>query len=157
MQTFNPRRPAMSKEIVAAALTKYSEQFSVSPEALDDIRFNYSTDDNGYTLAKKLEERCGWDIDSEMVVELEEVRSFVEDAHADAVLAWVAEHDIKASLKVGQRVRFKHGFELHEGTIDELATSKRDAACYLIVKDGDENHPNKRRSIVKYECVELIQ
>jgi len=83
-------------------------------EVLDDFH-------DGYEMAKELEDRYGWDADSELVDVLDGASFY--GPRKKAVMAWIRDNAITPKLSIGQVVKAKQGKyskEINEGEIVKI-------------------------------------
>lgn len=101
--------------------------------------------DDGYRLARALQDRCYVDPDADLVETLSYASSELWDAESVAVRAWIDANNIKPSLKVGDRISYREWVGVVNG-IDEQR------AIYLLKPDGEEErYLNGGGILVAYE------
>lgn len=154
-------RPTITPEIKLAAARKMVEAIESdcdtdglpsSEEMAEDIADVASRYDDGYAIAKQLDDRKYWSIDMRIVEALDNY-SFMLSAQLDKeIKKWVEENDIQPPFPLKTRVK------MQSGDIGEIATIRRDTAEYLIKIDGDPkaDAPTNRRMVVSYESVTEI-
>ena len=101
--------------------------------------FSRNYDDDGYTLARRLETIFCWSPDAALVEILD--HDFLHRARDEAVKQWVNVYGIKPELSIGTEVVCRHGI----GVITEIAEN----AAEYVVQIGD------KKFIVEYEGVTL--
>jgi hypothetical protein len=108
---------------------------------------------DGYELAKRLDDHCGWDVDTMMVEALDNWSSNARIELEKAQKAWAAETNPQPPLPIGARVKLKGLLDTGEITgIYEHGTAQ-----YLVKIDGDPAaETSKSRRIVNYEDAEPI-
>lgn len=123
--------------IVAAAARKIAEvcvewdgEDSAVEDWIDDLIKCCFDWDDGYRLAKALDDRCYVHVDADLVEALGAASYAHSDAHEAAVREWVKANQIKPDLEVGDRVSCRFG----EGVI---GGAHLDRAIYLFVPDGE--------------------
>lgn len=88
--------------------------------------------DDGYEVAKQLDDRHMWESDSELVDLLDEVAFARIRAHEKAVEAWVQQHGVAPKYSVGQRVAFKRQRWDKEKVTGEVTAVREKTAQYLV-------------------------
>lgn len=131
-------RPIITNDIVRAAVAKMATQEGWTTDDVDDIVRVYSPHDDGYTLAKKLESRCCWPIDTSVVETLDCIDPHVDEELERAVKEWAQAHNIRPPYPVGTRIR--------QGVITGISTHY--AARYEVRAD---NLPDHARRLIKFE------
>lgn len=151
-------RPIITTEIKLAAARKMVEAiksdcdtrgFPSSEEMAEDIADVASIYDDGYAIARQLDDRKGWSIDTSIVEALEGF-SFILDQELDkAIKSWIEENDIQPPFPIKTRVK------LHTGETGEIDMIRRETAEYFIKIDGDSKaeEPTNRRRISTFESV----
>lgn len=105
---------------------------------------------NGYELARNLESAAYIDPDAELVEILDSARTYLWYAHDEAVAAGVQASNIKPSLPIGQRAKYRSKL----GTITGF---QENIASYLFVPDADKEYfANGGGNVVAYESVHLV-
>jgi len=131
-------RPGYSDEVVLQAVVdgllpdvlqwgSYSE--TEAPEVGDELRKTMETCRDGYHMAKHLEDRYGWDPDSELVDILEGAN--FHGAVNNAVVAWLRDNGVKPAFEVGREVTVKlngRNSGDHQGIISDI----REDGTYLV-------------------------
>lgn len=119
-----------------------------SDDDIDNLANNidhYGNQD-GYELAKSMDDDYNWSVDSNVVESLDSVSNMVYNELKKEVAKWVIDNNIQPQYKIGARVKFKSR-ELKEGTITNI---DKDQALYYIHTD---DQPITSSYIVKYENV----
>lgn len=134
------KRPKITKELVAAAVTKIAEATEIPAETIAEA---YSQDMDGYQLARELE-RHHWidDLTMAEVEELDGVSYEVDRALKAAEEAWVVENNIQPQLKAGDVIP--------SGVIAGVCQSS--PARYLVKENGCKEEG--RFLLVKFEEAE---
>lgn len=86
---------------------------------------------NGYEIARDLENYAGVHPDAELVEILESASHYLWSAHDRAVAAWVEANGVTPTLACGDRINCRHG----TGRISGIDTK---SGRYVFVPDGDE-------------------
>lgn len=119
---------------------------------LDDLIEVASRHDNGYEIAKQLE-NMSWNIDCSLIDLLDNFSYTVEQEYKKVLKKWVDDNNITPPLKPGTRVKFYSGGRDKCGIIaDEDGYHKE--GKYHITMDGETN-PN-RFLILEFERVEGV-
>ncbi len=140
-----PPRPKANEEIIRIAAGSIITQFSKPPTQGDedyyvrDILDSYHYSMDGYELAKRLDDHCGWDIDVNTVNVLDdmdhEVRNVVENREKE----WAKEYNIQPTLAMNTKIK--------EGVIvgiDEYHAARYKVKAYDCVYDN-------RYLLIKFE------
>lgn len=152
-----PRRPRSSDaaiiEVAATALAaecaKWSKDGTSIAEWVDCLR-DIRWCNNGYQIAKELDEYHSVEPDEELVEILAGAGSHLYSAREAAIKQWVAANNITPPLTVGDRVNTMWG----EGRISGI---KADYATYLVIHDGEEEKfANGGGVVINYEDAALI-
>ncbi len=108
--------------------------------------------DNGYEIARNLEDYHSVSPDAELVEILDSASSYVWSAHENLVKAWVTDNGITAPLSVGQAISCRHG----EGLIVRL---NEESARYIFQPYGKEHEYSGKGSgiLVEYEAAQAIE
>lgn len=116
-----------------------------------------SFNENGYDIAKALDDVCHWTgIDSELVEILDCWSSHIWDARRAAVIAWVQANSIKPQRSVGDRVSCPHG-------VGEIGKIELDTAEYVVRTDEWlREHPSQQQHpgsgiLVPFEDCKLVE
>ena len=129
-------RPDPSDACVLAAAVKVAAR--VDGDA-DDIADSFELNDDGYELAKKLEDDHMWDITADMVSDLDEMGHHVETLYKKELAQWMIDDNIQPP--------FENGDKIKQGTIAGIYDHT--PACFLVKANGCTN-PNSH-SIIKFE------
>lgn len=152
------RPKTATEEIKTAAATEVAQELlkcghledSELGQAIKDL-CNMSCNDDGYEIAKELDDRYYWDCRMEMVDVLDGYGWAVRKRIEAAEKSWAEDNNITPPIPVGSRVTMERRGE--SGTI--TGVYEYGAAKYLIAIDGDKGakEPTRRRSIVNFEDV----
>ena len=139
-----PPRPAVTPSMKLQAAKNIAARNNWEAERADDIAEAFDCHDDGYELAKKLDNDYGWDISAMDVDALDQMDSEVHTLHRAACIEWAKEHDIQPPHPVGTMTP--------RGEITGIY--EHDAAMYLIRRPGEQS---SRREIVRFEDVKVEQ
>jgi hypothetical protein len=114
--------PSVELEDVTSDLTK----------AMKSVPFR----DDGYTIAKAMEDQCGYSPDAQLVEILDRAGWEMYDAHKALEREWVTDWDIKLKHAVGDAVKFEMNRQAYEGVICETDP----ALAEYTVSVPDEGH-----------------
>jgi hypothetical protein len=152
-------RPKITPDIIARAAKMTAEEcYNISDddekaELAKDIAADYSHPQDGFSIGKHLDD-IGWDIDTNMVNDLDCMESNVRFLHTEACKQWVKENNIQPPLPIGSIITFGRRCERGEitGVCDDHSP-----ASYLVRMDGhnDETDGGSRR-VVMFEDARLI-
>lgn len=135
-----PPRPAVTQAMYLQAAQIIAARNHWEPAQAEDIAEAFSPYDDGYELAKKLDNDYGWDISAMDVEALDQMDSEVRALHRAACIAWAKEHDIQPPHPIGTMTT--------RGEI--TGVYEHDAAMYLIRRPGEQT---SRRELVRFEDV----
>jgi len=108
---------------------------------------------DGYEMAKRLDQECGWSPDSMMVDALDAWSSEAGAEIQNAQRAWRDETNPQPSFALGDRVRIRDG---DTGEVTEVDYKYGVAQC-LVKVDGDpQADTSQARRIVEWEDVEVL-
>lgn len=137
---------------VAARLAKSGAMSGEDKESLaeDIVSVAYPYID-GYELARKLEDWCGWHCDMQVAEVLDEFQFRAEQQHERAEKEWAERNNVQPPLPVGSRVKARWGRDEFTGTITEIC--RNTAAKYVVLRDDGAGigHP-----VVNFEDVEAL-
>lgn len=135
----------MAEELIENC-NKVGEDVAEIAKQIADCADRY---DNGYEIAKQLDIRFFWEIDIDIVQELDNFSTIIYTEIENKIKTWVKENDIQPPFPINTRIK------LANGETGEITTIRRETAEYLIKIDGDEKAeaPSNRRRIVAYESV----
>lgn len=103
---------------------------------------------NGYEIARDLENYAHVNPDADLVEILDCAWSYLSEAYDRAVKAWVEANDISPSLKYGDRITCRHG----TGRISGFDVKR---ARYTFVPDGEEERYRTGGGVlIEYEAAE---
>lgn len=104
--------------------------------------------EDGYSLARRLDDHCGWTIDTELVDVLDNWSSHARCVLEEAQKTWREQHKPVAAFDVGARVRLKDG---SVGVVTDT-DYQYGVAQYLVRIDGDPLADSaEARRIVNWE------
>lgn len=121
------------------------DQSNIDTGALTKLILDHGSGNDGYELAKKLEDITSCNIDCIIVEELDSIAYDVRKIEDDLNIAWVKENSITPLFKAGEQVVSRGKVR----TIDEVNLTE---AKYFLATD----EPNKRH-IVNYESVQGVK
>lgn len=98
---------------------------------------------NGYEYAKELEERYGWEPDSDLVELLD--RLDIQSAHQHVVRAWVTLYSVKIPFNIGDRVCTP---TLRAGTVKDFDLS---TAQLAVQSDENRDEGKDYRTLINFE------
>lgn len=134
-----PPRPAIDADLVRSAMAGGYSGFSWTVSEISDLVECYRVGIDGYELARRLEDECGWTIRADLVSRLDYVDSVVRQKHRVACEQWVHDFSISPPCPIGATIK--------EGVIK--CVSLYYPASYEVQAHGEVN-PN-RRVIVHFE------
>lgn len=102
-------------------------------------------DDDGYVIARQLEDDFGTESDEELVSIMSKVEIEVEAEIAKLTKEWVVQNNILPKFAVGDQVSAKYGLSHITGKVESI---NRDRATYSLEVDGMDSWPQ-----IKYEHV----
>lgn len=143
-----------AEEIAQAGLGGRGRTEDIESMAADIAKHARFCDD-GYELAKNLDDREGWEINAHLVEYLDS-HSFTLANYRDAWLKqWLVDNKVEPPFPPGTRVKYCHGQK--SGTITGIYEYR--PACYLIKDDNDPdaNTERCRRAVVWWDQVEPIE
>lgn len=117
----------------------------------DDIATQATRYGDGYSLAKNLDDYCGWDCNFEMAEILNNFSHYASEEIAAAEKQWFAEHAPQPQFSSGTRIKIKSG---EHGVVDGIYEYGH--AKYLVKIDGDPraDGPSHSRRIIDFEDAE---
>lgn len=121
-------------------------------DALEDAAGDY----DGYTLGQFLDRDCGWDVDAELIEDLNHAVMFLLAAHDRRVREWVKANSVAPTLAVGDRVRWRRG--LWEPRTGVITSVRLDSAQYIVQDEAQQaqGHPAHLGYLVPYVDAEKI-
>ena len=141
----------VAKDIINWQLSKSDLEQIIAD--LDEV---YDSSSSGFEMAKELEDGYNtfgyYTINSQLVELLESLDRLANDKKRENIKDWVKAHNIKPTLKKGDKVKLKLApfFSLNVGDEVYVNYLKEDTAHYVIDKD-----PNRNGGIVvEYEKLE---
>lgn len=141
----------MMKELAKIVASDYLNEDSADENTIERIcrSLKYHYQDDAYELAKDLENR-GFDIDSDIVSNLESVYRDSRKIEQNYIKNWVIENNIEPKLNIGTEVKISKRYKSESGTIKEV---DRDIAQYAV------NTPDQKetsRWLINYEDLEEL-
>lgn len=133
-----PPRPKVTKDMIVEAATKILNANRIN-ECADDVGSEYRHGIDPYELAKKLENSCGWSVDSWVVEALGSLHFEIDSLHKSACENWVSQYNIRPSLE--------NGTEIQQGVIDGVY--QYSPAYYRVKEHGCTK--DGRFLLVKFE------
>lgn len=136
-------------EVVGELIEARHLQEDQRGDATDDIaRYAGGRYSDGYAIAKRLDDRAGWDCNFEMAEILNGLSSTISHHIRQAEELWAARTSPQPPYPIGTRVRLSCG---ETGTLDGVYD--HGAAQYTVKIDGDERTepPTNSRRIVNFE------
>ncbi|RZQ02627.1 hypothetical protein D8T65_10435 [Vibrio vulnificus] len=151
-----PPRPELTDEMKKAGALKAvqsghlarvdedeAEEFAV------DIAKHYYHDIDVYDLAKYMDTYGSWDVDSMFVDDMEQVDSYIQEIHRDAIKSWAETYQPEPPFDVGVELRvYSVSTNRHGGVIDGIC--QHSPATYLV-KMNDRPEDDTSRRLVKFE------
>lgn len=137
-----PPRPAVTPAMKLQAAQVIAARNNWENEMAAEIAEAFDRHDDGYELAKKLDNDYGWDITAMDVDALDQMDSEVRELHRQACIAWAKEHDIQPPHPIGTMTT--------QGEI--TGVYEHDAAMYLVRRPGEQS---SRRELVRFEDVKV--
>lgn len=133
-----------AKEIAEKLYSGFKSNFDnarIDIKSLAELALD-SDGEDGYELAKKLEDITSCHIDTLIVEELDVLSDYISDEKKSMLKRWVKENNILPMFAIGDNVSSKHGRKQIEGKIKDIFPL---TAQYLI-DVGEDACP-----VVKYE------
>ncbi|HIF9347061.1 TPA: hypothetical protein ACX6RX_003172 [Photobacterium damselae] len=162
-----PNRPILSSELIELGVKDAFSAGHISSVEHDDMDFlasdivqYYSDSDDGYSLAKSLDDRSIWNVDSNFVDDMDSIINCIGAALRKAERDWETIYKPVPPFENGVKlvvVSFA-GFKQNEtwGVIDGI--SKHLAATYLVrMADTPIDDPSNTRRLIRFEDVVLAE
>lgn len=112
---------------------QWDEDEPVDEETILKELENCVGNDDGYEIARSLDQQYNWSPDTSLVEILDNSFFHMHDAQKMLIKKWVTENDIQPEFEVGQTVIFRHftgeGGKVSKGTITRI---EKDTAQYVI-------------------------
>lgn len=126
-----PTRPSIYTQAIIMSAAMETAKSTANIHAVHDlftaIVACYSYDDNGYELARSIQDSgYSFDYDAMFVDAMDEMDCHVDDIHKMLCHAWVAKHDIQPPFHIGTLIS--------KGQIKGIC--KHWPAYYLVKEDG---------------------
>jgi hypothetical protein len=141
------KRPGITPEIIKDAALETAKNVPNIEESdieglAESIVDVYSHHDNGYEIAKALDENCYWcDIDPMFVEAMDSMSYNVNFFHKKACFKWVEDNDIKPPLEIGTMIK--------EGEITGICDHS--PATYLVKLPDQDDEKGWSRRLIKFE------
>ncbi|WP_415912495.1 hypothetical protein [Neptuniibacter sp. QD37_11] len=132
----NIQRPKITPEMIQTAAKQVANAVKGNVDDIVDCYF-YSMD--GFELGKSLERR-GWDVDAEMISELDNMNYFVGTEHEKACRQYFEENNIQPPFAVGDKIK--------QGEITGICDY---SAGKFLVLEPDQVPESTRRLLVNFE------
>jgi hypothetical protein len=123
-------------------------EMNMVEESAADIAKVASRHQDGYQIARALEDRCGWDCDLPIAEGLDGFGGLLDEEIRKACVSWVKDNDVQPPFPVGTRVSARWGGDIITGTIGEIYAYG--PAQYCIKRDGEKA---SSRAIANFEDV----
>lgn len=157
--TQRPPRPVITQAILFAAALNIARSMEKNGLIESDEMERFSSDlatygyywNDGYTLAKTLDDRSYWEPVSEWIDELNKYGYEVRKLLKAEQVRWATENAVTPPYADGTRVKMRDG---ETGTIDRV--DEHGPAAYLIKIDGDPRADTSRR-VVNFEDATPIE
>lgn len=154
MKNNTPKRPSPSSEcmakaarIIADRIVKWGAHSDVNAARLaSDIAARFTMGDNGYELAKELDDYHSYKPDLEMIEELDQMDHEVDSEYKKQIRQWVIDFNITPPFPDNTRVK--------QGLI--TGVSSHSPACFEVLMNCDPED-STRRLILKFEDAELVE
>jgi hypothetical protein len=147
IETKIPKRPTVNKDIIRNAARQILERLEfigIGEDYVEDLVDVYDHFSDGYELAKRLDDRYGWELNIEMVNSLDSMDSIVSGIVRVKEKQWVEEYNIQPELEIGTKIK--------EGVIHGV--SKYHPATYEVLRYGETR--KNRYGLIKFEDAEVI-
>lgn len=155
-----PPRPSVTPEILFEAARNLVEDIYDPEEDMDafahDIVDVYEDPTSGFELALLLKDRHGWHITDTIVETLSCMDSEVRNLLRLEIGKWVKAYHIQPPLPLGSPVRYRSGFEVKVGVLDEICDHSPGSYCIIPGDRSESQEKQKLRHVVAYEDVELL-
>jgi len=157
-------RPKEDEKIISIAIKKmlpdikkWSKEDDDEEDILKSLISNYSSFEDGYTFAKKLDENDSWESDTELVNILDDASNYVREVLIEEEKKWVIENEITPPYQIGDKVSFNYR---KKDVIGEIVKIWHDTAKFTIyceslghVKSGCGTNG----TIINYENVKGVK
>ena len=142
-------RRAAAEKIVAQLIEDSHLEADQCEESVCDIVRYAGVNDDGYEIAKSLDDRAFWSCNFQIAETLDAYGSYLRDSLREAEKEWFAVAALEPPFPIGSRVKFGGRDESGEITgIYEYGAGK-----FLVAVDGDADANTSRQSrrIVNFE------
>lgn len=129
-------RPKIDYDIILTAAKFLAERIDADAETIADC-YDYPMD--GYELASKLDKWAGWDINRQLVDDLDDMDFYVNQELTKREKLWTEENNIQPDLPIGTK--------LTKGIITGICEYY--PARYLVQEYNDTNL--NRKLLIKFE------
>lgn len=155
-----PPRPKLTDEMKKAGALKAAQSGHLTRVDGDeavvfaiDIAKHYHHGIDAYDLAKKMDNYGGWDVDSMFVEDMEQVDSYIQKIHREAIKDWADTYKPVPPFELGTELDV-HTFDgsPSHGVIDSIF--EYEPAKYCVKMAGTEENDTGRR-IIKFEDAKL--
>lgn len=150
-----PTRPVLTKDMIShAVISTLPNMFSINEddninELAKDVCDCWSDNNDGYELAKELDNKHNWAVDPAFVEDMVSVISSAESLLILAIKDWGKNYSPKPPFPVGSKLTiYKNGVGYIDGTI--TAISHNYPASYLVNAESIRG-----QRIVKFEDAKL--
>lgn len=133
-----PPRPAISEQNIREAAERVAKDMG-QYDGVDDLVDAYTPYEDGYRLARRLEDDYYWDVDASMISDLDNMDSIVLRLNEEDQKRWAEEYKIQPPLP--------NGTEIEEGVI--VSVCSYSPASYRVKETGCTR--DGRFLIIKFE------
>lgn len=138
-----PARPTVTEDTITRAARKLAARHGWDDQMAADIAACFDRFDDGYALAKRLEDDYLWSIDAGLVNDLDMMSHMVEAENRRDGFAWEKENNILPPLPIGATIK--------EGVITGIF--KYGPATYEV---QEPNKPPTTRALIHFEDAKLV-
>lgn len=157
-RTYTPEIKRKAAVSIAIEMEKWGHLQDVETAA-DHICDVASAIDDGYTLAKKLEQAHDWKIDTSLIDYLDNWYHELSGALSAHQIQWATLNGIKPQYTVGTHVKWETRGAIETGIITAISTHPTCPLRYLIAVDGDPEAggQSQRRRAVYFDQVHALE
>lgn len=138
-----PKAPSETTELLMAAFTDFAKQNECDLETLVNA-YKSCLNSDGYEIGKYLDANCGWDVDLELVNQLDDL-DYIANSYIEKLRKqWLEENKIEPPFLIGTK--------LDKGTIESIDTFY--AGYYLVIPT--EPCPHNGKLLIKFENAKPI-